>query len=141
MSFAVITTGIASAFKFVVCSARNSGGAEMTTSMLEELRTLTTAGHQAVLRQPERHTLAPRGLREAEETVPEVLFRMFQPHEVAADMAFPKDYKWQPPNRARPVSNRDPVKAAGNAVTPLAARDLLAAGVASLGAEYEAVAA
>jgi DNA (cytosine-5)-methyltransferase 1 len=119
----------------------NTGGAEMTTSMLEELRTLTTAGHQAVLRQPERRTLTPRDLREAEAMVPEVRFRMFQPHEVAAGMAFPRDYKWQPPDRLRPVSNRDLVKAAGNAVTPPAARDLIAAAVASLGAEYEAVAA
>ncbi|UWD83614.1 DNA cytosine methyltransferase [Curtobacterium flaccumfaciens] len=119
----------------------NSGGAEMTTSMLEELRTLTTAGHQAVLRQPERRTLTPRDLKEAEAMVPEVRFRMFQPHEVAAGMAFPADYKWQPPDRLRPVSNRDLVKAAGNAVTPPAARDLIAAAVASLGSEYEAVAA
>lgn len=119
----------------------NTGGAEMTTSMLEGLRTLTTAGHQAVLRQPVHRALTPRDLREAEEMVPEVLFRMFQPHEVAAGMAFPKDYKWQPPGRVRPVSNRDLVKAAGNAVTPPAARDIIAAAVASLGTEYTEVAA
>jgi DNA (cytosine-5)-methyltransferase 1 len=115
----------------------NSGGASMTTSMLEELRTLTTAGHQAVLRQPPRRTLTPRDLREAEAMVPEVLFRMFQPHEVAAGMAFPSDYLWQPPDRARPVSNRDLVKAAGNAVTPPAARDLIAAAVASISPQME----
>jgi DNA (cytosine-5)-methyltransferase 1 len=59
--------------------------------------------------------------------IPEVLFRMFRPHEVAAGMAFPADYKWQPPDRAKPISNRDLVKAAGNAVTPPAARDLVGA--------------
>jgi DNA (cytosine-5)-methyltransferase 1 len=115
----------------------NSGGASMTTSMLEELRTLTTAGHQAVLRQPARRTLTPRDIREAEAMVPEVLFRMFRPHEVAAGMAFPSDYLWQPPDRARPVSNRDLVKAAGNAVTPPAARDLIAAAVASISPRME----
>lgn len=111
----------------------------LSTRVDEYLRTLTTTASQSVMRRPRGVSAAD--LREAEEMVPEVLFRMFQPHEVAAGMAFPKDYKWQPPDRARPISNRDLVKAAGNAVTPPAARDLLAAGVASLGAEYEAVAA
>lgn len=110
----------------------NTGGAEMTTPSLEALRTLTTAGHQALLRQPDRRTLTARDLREAEAMVPEVLFRMFQPHEVAAGMAFPDDYQWQPPDRNRPVSNRDLVKAAGNAVTPPAARDLVHVGVESI---------
>jgi DNA (cytosine-5)-methyltransferase 1 len=48
-------------------------------------------------------------------------------------MAFPADYVWQPVDRLKPVSNRDLVKAAGNAVTPPAARDLVAAAVESLG--------
>jgi DNA (cytosine-5)-methyltransferase 1 len=61
--------------------------------------------------------------------IPEVLFRMFQPHEVAAGMAFPSDYQWQPVDRLKPISNRDLVKAAGNAVTPPAARDLIGASV------------
>lgn len=82
--------------------------------------------------------LTPRYLREAEAMVPEVLFRLCYPHEVAAGVAFPSDYLWQPSNRASPVSNRDLVKAAG---TPPAAQDLIAAAVASIGAEYEAVAA
>lgn len=111
----------------------NEGGAEMTTPASEYLRTLTTAGHQSVLQQPERRKLTPADIRAAEEMVPEVLFRMFRPHEVAAGMAFPVDYKWQPPDRDRPVSNRDLVKAAGNAVTPPAARDLIAAAIESLG--------
>jgi DNA (cytosine-5)-methyltransferase 1 len=135
-----LRTIVADGAQHALVHRMNTGGAEMTTSMLEELRTLTTAGHQAVLRQPERRTLTPADLREAEEMVPEVLFRMFQPHEVAAGMAFPTDYKWQPPDRARPVSNRDLVKAAGNAVTPPSARDLIAVGVESLGHDVAAAA-
>ncbi len=103
-------------------------GASMTTSPLESLRTLTTAGHQAVLATALTTQLTPRDLQAGRGARPEVLFRMFQPHEVAAGMAFPADYLWQPPDRSRPVSNRDLVKAAGNAVTPPAARDLIAAG-------------
>jgi DNA (cytosine-5)-methyltransferase 1 len=112
----------------------NGGGAEMTTLAAEYLRTLTTGGNVAMLQQPERRRITVADLRAAEELVPEVLFRMFRPHEVAAGMAFPADYVWQPVDRLKPVSNRDLVKAAGNAVTPPAARDLVAAAVESLGA-------
>jgi len=118
----------------------NSGGAEMTTPTSEELRTLTTAGHQAVLHRPDGPTVTAADLRAAEELVPEVRFRMFQPHEVAAGMAFPDDYKWQPTDRARPVSNRDLVRAAGNAVTPPAARDIIAVAAESLGHDVALVA-
>lgn len=120
----------------------NTGGAEMTTPVDQELRTLTTAGHQSLLGTPDQldldladvHT-APRGahrqptdaeLRAAEDLVPEVLYRMLRPHEVAAGMAFPPDYDWHP-DKTRPTRNSDLVKAAGNAVTPPAARDLMAA--------------
>lgn len=131
-----LRTIVADGAQHALVHRMNSGGASMTTSPLESLRTLTTAGHQAVLQQPTRRTLSPRDLRDAEELVPEVLFRMFQPHEVAAGMAFPSDYLWQPPNRARPVSNRDLVRAAGNAVTPPAARDLIAICAASIDPAY-----
>jgi DNA (cytosine-5)-methyltransferase 1 len=56
-------------------------------------------------------------------TVPDIedcTFRMLEPHEVAAGMAFPADYVWDGNRRER-------VKMAGNAVTPPAARDLVAA--------------
>lgn len=111
----------------------NGGGAEMTTLAAEYLRTLTTGGNVSLLQQPGKRRITTADLRAAEEMVPEVLFRMFRPHEVAAGMAFPADYKWQPVDRLKPVSNRDLVKAAGNAVTPPAARDLIAAAVESLG--------
>ena len=114
----------------------NSGGAEMTTPVFEELRTLTTAGHQAVL-QPGRRTLSPADLRDALDMVDDVLFRMFRPHEVAAGMAFPADYQWNAidPEKGRPASNADVTKMAGNAVTPPAARDLIATVVEAISGE------
>ena len=57
--------------------------------------------------------------------VDDCLFRMLEPHEIAAGMAFPHDYIWQGTKRSR-------VRMAGNAVTPPAARDLVAAVVDSL---------
>ena len=108
----------------------------LTTPVDEWLRTLTTTGSQSIIRRPGSVTAAD--LKAADEMLPEVLFRMFQPHEVAAGMAFPADYKWQPPDRKRPVSKRDLVKAAGNAVTPPCSRDIIGASVADLGIEAAA---
>jgi DNA (cytosine-5)-methyltransferase 1 len=125
-------------------TARGDQG-QMTTPVHEQLRTLTTAGHQSLLGAPDQldlglHT-APRRrrpttaeIRTAEDMVPEVLYRMLRPHEVAAGMAFPADYDWHP-DKTKPTNNRDLVKAAGNAVTPPAARDLMAAVVASITGE------
>lgn len=127
----------------------NTGGAEMTTPVHEQLRTLTTAGHQSLLgapdqldlgleaAPPQRHKPTPAELRAAEEMVPEVLYRMLRPHEVAAGMAFPADYDWHP-DKNKPTKNSDLVKAAGNAVTPPAARDLMAAVVESITGEAAA---
>lgn len=126
--------------RYALIHRNNTGGAEMTTPVSEELRTLTTAGHQSILQAGTptgRPRVSPADLKAAEEMVPEVLFRMFQPHEVAAGMAFPADYKWQPPDRLKPISNRDLVKAAGNAVTPPSARDLIGVCVESLGYDIE----
>jgi DNA (cytosine-5)-methyltransferase 1 len=102
----------------------------MTTPSDEYMRTLTTTAQQSIIRRPGEATAAD--LKAAREMLPEVLFRMFEPHEVAAGMAFPADYVWQPQDHKR-VTKRDLVKAAGNAVTPPAARDLVAAAVESLG--------
>ncbi len=87
-------------------------GAEMITPAAEYLRTLTTTGHQSVL--------TPGDIEAADAHVDDCLFRMLEPHEVAAGMAFPADYQWS-------GTRRDRVKLAGNAVTPPAARDLIAA--------------
>jgi DNA (cytosine-5)-methyltransferase 1 len=117
---------------------RGEDQGSLTTRAGDYMRTLTTTANQSLMRRP--GAVSAADLREAEAMVPEVRFRMFQPHEVAAGMAFPSDYKWQPPDRAKPVSNRDLVKAAGNAVTPPAARDLIAICVESLGNDVALVA-
>lgn len=101
---------------------RNNGagdgdGSWASTPVSEVMRTLTTGGHQSVL--------TPGDLAAAEQRVDDCLFRMLEPHEVAAGMAFPKDYIWEGTRRER-------VKMAGNAVTPPAARDLVACVVESL---------
>lgn len=69
-------------------------------------------------------TFAANGLHHglAEWKVPEVddcEFRMLEPHEIKAGMAFPKEYIML-------GNKREQVKMAGNAVTPPAARDLVA---------------
>lgn len=104
----------------------NSGGAEMTTPMFEELRTLTTAGHQSVLRSA-KPRITVRDLNEALEVLPDVFFRMFRPHEVAAGMAFPGDYQLRAvdPETGRLATDADVTKGAGNAVTPPNSRDLM----------------
>jgi DNA (cytosine-5)-methyltransferase 1 len=90
---------------------RNNGsrtdGAKMCTPASETLRTLTTAGHQSLL---EPHSIA----------VEDCLFRMLEPHEVAAGMAFTNGYVVL-------GNKREKVRQLGNAVTPPATRDLIAA--------------
>lgn len=92
-------------------------GSEMLTPAHEVMRTLTTKGHQSLL--------TPGDIKAAESQVDDCLFRMLEPHEVAAGMAFPADYIWGGTRRER-------VKLCGNAVTPPAARDLIAAVVEAL---------
>jgi DNA (cytosine-5)-methyltransferase 1 len=91
-------------------TARGDQG-QMSTPVHEALRTITTAGHQSLI--------TPGDLEAAAAQVDDCLFRMLEPHEVAAGMAFPGDYKWDGTRRER-------VRMAGNAVTPPAARDLIA---------------
>lgn len=95
-------------------------GAEMTTPATEALRTLTTTAQQSIV--------TPADLEAAEVHVDDCLFRMLEPHEVAAGMAFPGDYIWEGTRRER-------VRMAGNAVTPPAARDLIAAVVEAITGE------
>lgn len=108
----------------------------LTTSVDEWLRTLTTTASQSLMRRPGEVTVAD--LEAAYEILPEVEFRMFEPHECAAGQAFPDDYQWQPPDRSKPISKRDLVKAIGNAVTPPSSRDIIGVGVESMGVEVAA---
>ena len=91
----------------------NGGGAEMTTPAGEPVRTITTAGHQSVL-------------TGCTVNIDDVRFRMLEPSEIKQAMAFPADYIMR-------GNRREQVKQSGNAVTPPAARDLLATVAASLG--------
>jgi len=95
-------------------------GAEMTTPAWEALRTLTTTAQQSVI--------TPGELAAAEATVDDCMFRMLEPAEVAAGMAFPGTYIWEGTRRER-------VRMAGNAVTPPAARDLIGAVSAAITGE------
>lgn len=105
--------------------ARGDQG-QMVTPVDEPARTITTAGHQSLLvpyngtgrarsvaspvgTQPTRDRWA---LVDAEQLVDDCGFRMLEPHEIAAAMAFPDGYI------PAELSKRDRVKLAGNAVTP-----------------------
>ena len=126
--------------RYALVHRNNTGGAEMTTPVMEELRTLTTAGHQALIQASPRGgrpPISPQDMAAAMEMVPEVSFRMFKPHEVAAGMAFPGEYRWDviDPKTGRQASDRNLTKMAGNAVTPPAARDLIATVAAAITGE------
>lgn len=104
----------------------NQGGAEMCTPTTEPARTMTTSGHQSLLvpyngqgqarpadlplgTQPTKDRWA---LVDAETVVDDCGFRMLEPHEIAAAMAFPGGYI------PGSYTKKDRVKLAGNAVTP-----------------------
>lgn len=93
----------------------NTGGAEMTTHTVEPVRTMTTAGHQSLL--------TGRTVN-----IEDVRFRMLEPGEIKQAMAFPADY-------IMAGNRREQVKLSGNAVTPPAARDLIATVVEAITGE------
>ena len=120
----------------------NTGGAEMLTPVHQVLRTLTTAGHQSLVQWqmlidyngparsindvlPTQTTIEGDGLATTAVDVDDCLFRMLEPREIAAGMAFPATYQIL-------GNKREQVRQAGNAVTPPASRDLLTAVAASL---------
>lgn len=106
----------------------NEGGAEMVTPVDEVIRTVTAKCNQSLL-VPYNGT-GGRAVRAATEPVGTIIgsdrwakldpatfvddcgFRMLEPHEVAAAMAFPDGYI------PTDLSKKDRVKLAGNAVTP-----------------------
>lgn len=104
----------------------NTGGAEMVTPVTEPARTVTTAGHQSLLvpyngqgrAKPATEPLGTQpatdrwSLVDVEQIVDDCGFRMLEPYEIAAAMAFPDGYI------PRDLTKKDQVKLAGNAVTP-----------------------
>jgi len=98
----------------------NTGGAEMTTPAWEVARTITTGGHQSLL--------TPGDIEAAQARVDDVLFRMLEPSECKGAMAFPGTYVIL-------GNRREQVRMVGNAVTPPAARDLIAAVAAAITGE------
>ena len=82
----------------------NTGGEEMVTPVDEPARTMTTKGHQSLL--------VPDPAAELDRVVDDCGFRMLEPYEVAAAMAFPAGYI------PLDLPKKDQVKLAGNAVTP-----------------------
>ena len=91
-------------------SSRGDGG-ELCTPACEPARTITTAGHQSLV--------------SIEQAVEDATFRMLEPHEIQAAMAFTDTY--------RVLGNRrERVRQLGNGVTPPAAEFLLTAIARSL---------
>lgn len=97
---------------------RSGDGAEMTTPISEAFRTLTTTGHQSLITADD--------ITDAQ--VDECYFRMLEPREIGIGMAFDPGYIVK-------GSRRDQVRGYGNAVTPPAARDLVACVAESLGVD------
>jgi DNA (cytosine-5)-methyltransferase 1 len=92
--------------------------ARHTTPVDEPVRTVTASGTQALL--------TPGDIAAAAAQVDDVHFRMLEPSECKRAMAFPEAYVML-------GNRREQVRLAGNAVTPPAARDLIAVVVESLG--------
>lgn len=102
--------------RYALIMRNNTGGAEMSTPIGEALRTLTSAGHQSLITADD--------ITDAQ--VDECYFRMLEPAEIGQGMAFSPDYQVL-------GTRRDQVRGYGNAVTPPAARDLVACVAESLG--------
>lgn len=122
--------------RYALVHRNNSGGAEMTTPVWQALRTLTAAGHQSLIQAGTaagRPKVSPADLAAAQEMLVDCNFRMFEPHEIAAGMAFASTYIWQPAERKKPLSKRSIVRAAGNSVCPPCSRDVMAIVVESFG--------
>jgi DNA (cytosine-5)-methyltransferase 1 len=113
----------------LVIRQQNSRGlmAGMATPVAEPLRTLTAAGNQSLL-DSEELPVAAVTLTDDEiwQLVNDAEFRMLEPDEIKRGMSFSAEYVLL-------GNKREQVKMAGNAVTPNAARDIVAACVESLG--------
>jgi len=109
---------------------RNNGAGDsgwQSTPVQQPLATLTTAGHQSLVESAPLPDPAPT-LTDDEiwQMVYDAEFRMLEPDEIKRGMAFSTSYILL-------GNKREQVRMAGNAVTPNAARDLIAACIESLG--------
>ncbi len=95
-------------------TARSDQG-QMSTPVLEPIRTITTTGAQSLI-DADHPTI----------DLDDVRFRMLEPREIIAAMDFPADYVVL-------GNRREQVRMAGNAVTPPAARDLVMVVAEALG--------
>jgi DNA (cytosine-5)-methyltransferase 1 len=106
---------------------RNNGskgaGGEHCTSLLDMMRTLTTKGHQSVVTWLQTNNTSIRA--------EDCYFRMLQPSEQMAAMAFSEQFEMIPG-----TSKRDMTRLAGQAVTPPVARDLASAMVEAIRGEH-----
>ena len=91
------------------------GGGGQVSSLGEPQRTVTTKDRSALVRLAETESLIDSEPPRLEECT----FRMLKAHEIQRAMAFPGEYVVL-------GNQREQVKQLGNAVTPPAARDLLA---------------
>lgn len=108
---------------------RNNGDGTtgwQTTPVKEPLQTLTTAGHQSLIEPGPIEPMVEFTDDEIWAMVYDAEFRMLEPDEIKRGMSFPDEYILL-------GNKREQVKMAGNAVTPNAARDIIAACVESLG--------
>ena len=136
-------------------TARGDSG-HLSTPVSEPLRTLTTEGHQSLIawEQAAGHMLVPYygtgsplpagdpvgtmttrdrwSLASLELDVNDVLFRMLEPHEIGAAMAFAPGYK------ISGTSKRAKVRQYGNAVTPPVAEIIVGALVEAVSGEERA---
>jgi DNA (cytosine-5)-methyltransferase 1 len=110
-----MTTATAHALITRMNNNRGDDQSSMTTPATEPLRTLTTKGQQALL--------TGRTVN-----LDDVHFRMLEPGEIKQAMAFPASYLML-------GNRREQVKLSGNAVTPPAARDLIACVAAAITGE------
>jgi DNA (cytosine-5)-methyltransferase 1 len=102
-----LSTVVAGTQRHALLMRNNTGGSEMVTPVSEPARTMTTAGHQSLLLPDDQPALV-----DLQQLVDACGFRMLEPFEVAAAMAFPVGYI------PRDLPKKDQVKLAGNAVTP-----------------------
>jgi DNA (cytosine-5)-methyltransferase 1 len=120
-----VTTATTQALLMRNNTARGDQG-QMSTPIEEVMRTLTTAGHQSLITRED--------IAAAEAQIDDCGFRMLEPVEAAAGMAFSPDYAWDVRDeKGKLPSKRNKVKMAGNSVTPPASRDLLHPIVAAYG--------